>query len=89
MDLGGSGTGNRKQWLRLSPGVVDALEQVRSFMRQHRLSDDDLVNYGGKELSSLNRRIRDRAHWVEECWELMARLGVKAKDLARQREGSG
>ena len=46
-------------------------------MQQHKLTDDDLVNYGGIELGSPNQRIANRARRVEECWELMARLGVQ------------
>jgi hypothetical protein len=59
-------------------GTKAALEEVRAFMRTHRLTDDDLVECDGRDLNSSNRRLRERALRVEKCWELIARLGVKA-----------
>lgn len=66
---------------RSKPPSREALEQIAAFMSKHKLGEDDLVNYGGAELKSPNQRIQRRARSVEKCWELMARLGVKAVDL--------
>ena len=60
---------------RKSPAVTQVLE----FMRKHRLSAVNLVEIGGEDLKIVSRRKKARA--VEECWALMARLGLKYADL--------
>jgi len=66
-----------------------AVEQVREYMRRHRLSLADLTEMGGEDLRSTNPKRRRKALHVEKCWALMARLHVRHVDLesAFGREG--
>jgi len=58
-----------------------AVEQVREYMRRHRLSLADLTEMGGEDLRSANPKRRRKALHVEKCWALMARLHVRHVDL--------
>jgi hypothetical protein len=59
-----------------------AVGEVLRFMKENKLDESDLVNYGGEDFNSPDQRRRRKAHRVEKCWELMARLGVKAANLS-------
>ena len=47
---------------------------VFDFMRERRITLDDLINVGGEDKSPKVRK-------VEDAWALMARLGVVFADL--------
>jgi hypothetical protein len=82
----------------LAPNSVQArqqahqLEQVLELMRRFRVTPDDLVEAGGQDLPSKGfappapgtpeGRRAEKAHRVERCWALMARLGVTHMALA-------
>jgi hypothetical protein len=61
---------------------ASAVEQVLDYMRRRRLTIDDLVEIGGKDLRSRSPRLRRKVLHVEKCWALMAHHGVKHADLA-------
>jgi hypothetical protein len=56
---------------------VIAANRVAEFMRNKKLTLDDLANIGGAELKSSDRKLAEKARRVEACWALMARLGAK------------
>jgi hypothetical protein len=55
--------------------------QVREYMRTRKLSIEDLIEIGGQDLRSPHSAQCEKARRVENCWALMARLGVKHPDL--------
>ena len=59
---------------------AQAADQVADFMRRHGLSLADPIEIGGEDLRPTSA-IRGKAHCVERCWEMMARLHVKHADL--------
>ena len=58
-----------------------AADQVRGFMRKHKLTLDDLIEIGGEDLQSPDYRKAERARHVERCWQMMARLSICFDDL--------
>ena len=57
---------DRASWLKTAA--------VFDFMRERRITLDDLINVGGEDKSPKARK-------VEDAWALMARLGVVFADL--------
>jgi hypothetical protein len=55
---------------------------VLAFMRERKLTLDDLIEAGGEDLKSPRPSIREKAKRVERCWALMARNGVVFAHLA-------
>jgi hypothetical protein len=58
-----------------------AADQVRVFMRRHKLALADLINIGGEDLKSPDYRKAERARHVSQTWQMMARLSVCFTDL--------
>lgn len=58
------------------------IAQIREYMRQKKLTPDDLIEIGGEDLRSVDPARAGKARCVEKCWALMARSGVKHIDLA-------
>jgi hypothetical protein len=56
------------------------VQQVREFLDRYRLTPQDLIDIGGEDLRP-GSKLRGKAHSVEKCWALMARLGVKHADI--------
>ena len=74
--------------------------EVFTFMAKHGLTLVDLTEVGGEDLKSPNPKKAEKARRVEKCWSLMARLGIKFRDLenspqpipdkpSRRRRGEG
>jgi hypothetical protein len=63
-----------------------AADQVRVFMRRHKLALTDLIEIGGEDLSSSNFSKAERARHVGQCWQMMARLSVRFTDLEHKGE---
>jgi hypothetical protein len=71
---------------------AQAVEQVLELMRRLQVTPDDLVEFGGQDLppkrsappspGTPEGRRAEKAHRVERCWALMARLGVTHAALA-------
>jgi hypothetical protein len=61
---------------------AQAIEQIVEFMRAKKLTAGDLIEIGGEDLRSSSPTRSEKAHRVEKCWALMARLGVKYADLS-------
>jgi hypothetical protein len=62
--------------------LASAVSEVADFMRKRRLRLDDLINVGGEEiLESTDTKRAEKARRVSSCWDLMARLGVKYRDI--------
>ena len=59
-------------------------DEVLSFMRQFRLSLDDLHEVGGQDLGAKDPKVVEKARRVERAWAMMARLGVIHADLERR-----
>ena len=55
--------------------------EVFTFMAKHGLTLVDLTEVGGEDLKSPNPKKAEKARRVEKCWSLMARLGIKFRDL--------
>ena len=77
-----------------------AVTEVQMSMHKHGITLADLLVTGGHELKSPNPKTREKAHRVERCWALMARLHVRYAHLetapaytptkpARRRRGEG
>ena len=50
-------------------------------MAKRGLVLNDLIQVGGEDLRSSNPKHAEKAHCVEKCWSLMARLSVKFAEL--------
>jgi hypothetical protein len=61
-----------------------AADQVRTFMRKHKLEPDDLIEIGGEDLQSPDFRKAERARHVGQAWQMMARLSVHFTDLEHE-----
>jgi hypothetical protein len=61
-----------------------AADQVRAFMRRHKLVLADLIEIGGEDLQSPNFGKAERARHVGQCWQMMARLSVGFTDLEHE-----
>jgi hypothetical protein len=77
---------------------IAAMIEVQTFMHKCGLTFADLIDVGGAELKSSNPKTREKAHRVERCWALMARLHVRYAHLEtaytptkpiRRRRGEG
>jgi hypothetical protein len=60
-----------------------AADQVRSFMRKHKLALADLIEIGGEDLSSPDSSKVERARHVGQAWQMMARPSIHFADLER------
>jgi hypothetical protein len=59
-----------------------AVIEVFDFMARRGLVLVDLIQIGGgADLNSSNPKHAEKAHCVEKCWSLMARLSVKFAEL--------
>jgi hypothetical protein len=58
-----------------------AADQVRAFMRRHKLAPADLIEVGGEDSSSPDSGKAERARHVGQCWQMMARLSIRFADL--------
>jgi hypothetical protein len=52
------------------------IDQVRAFMRKHKLALEDLIDIGGEG--------SERARYVSRCWQMMARLSIRFADLEHE-----
>jgi hypothetical protein len=59
-------------------------DQVRTFMRRHKLALADLIEIGGEDLQSPDFRKAERARHVGQCWQMMARLSIHFADLEHE-----
>jgi hypothetical protein len=57
------------------------VQEVLEFLERYRLTPQDLVEIGGEDLRP-GSKLRGKAHRVEKCWEMMARLGVKHAEIS-------
>jgi hypothetical protein len=79
---------------------AQAVVEVLDFMRKHGLTLNDLIQISGEDFRSPSPTQNEKAHRVEKCWSLMARLSVRFADLeqapgnlptrpSRRRRGEG
>lgn len=59
-----------------------AAARVMDYLRRQHLEPDDLLRFGGQDLSSPDVRVRDKARAVERGWALLAELHLKFEDFA-------
>jgi len=59
------------------PAVVAIID----FMRKNQLALSELIQVGGQDFRSASDKRVQKAHRVEKCWSLMARLSVRFADL--------
>lgn len=63
--------------------LASAVTEVADFMHKRKLQLADLTDIGGEDLKSTDARRAEKARRVSACWDLMARLGVKYRDIER------
>lgn len=61
-----------------------AIREVLAFLHANDLTMDDLIEYGGEDLESLNQERRDTAKLVERAWAIMARHSLSIEDLEEE-----
>ena len=68
-----------------------AAARVVDYLQHQHLDLDDLLLFGGEDLSDPDNYVRDRARAVERGWGLLAKLHLKFEDfvavVAPQEEG--
>jgi hypothetical protein len=58
-----------------------AVDQIFAYLRKHKLAIGDLIEIGGEDLSSPDRRKAERARHVGQAWQMLARLKIHFADL--------
>jgi hypothetical protein len=53
-----------------------AAGHVSEFMRKHKLSIADLIEIGGEDLKSPDRKCAHKVRRVADAWKLIAQLGI-------------
>ena len=62
-----------------------AAARVMDYLRRHHLEPDDLLRFGGQDLSDRDVRVRDKVRAVERAWSLLASLNLKFESFMRLR----
>jgi len=65
-----------------------AAAQVVEFIRKKKLTLDDLIDVGGAELKSPDPKRAEKARRVSTCWELMARVNLKYRNLEQSEQSA-